>query len=263
MARRGVKLVALIVTGLLAMSPAIGRAGGVTFADGAHVLSASDQQSIQSAAQPLSFSVAVITVTGGFANNKTGFVNEMNTYVNSQTLVIAVDTSDRFSHVAAGTATGLSSAQLLSAKDAASADFGAGKWGAGILTALQSVAAVAPKSSAGTNAAVVVAFVLGAVVIFGGLGWLIVRAARRQAASGGPSFGAPGYGTGYGYGYGDSSAAYQQGRWDGERDADRWNRDSGGGGGIVQSDSGGGGSDFGSSSSSSDSGSGSSGSSDF
>jgi len=116
--------------------------------DDAGVLTAADQQTIRDSATRAAFSVYVWTAKGGYSGNKAGFVSAANALVtNNDTVVVAVDTVDKFSHVAARNAR-LTSAATAAAKTTADSSFGQGQWAAGITAALTSLSSAAAGSRA-------------------------------------------------------------------------------------------------------------------
>ncbi len=176
-------------------------AGGLKVRDDAGVLSAADQQTIRASATRAPFSVYVWTAKGGYAGNKAGFVSAANALVrNTDSVVVAVDTVDRFSHVAARNAR-LTSAAAAAAKRSADSSFGQGQWAAGISAALTSLTSAAGAAGAngaptrGGNGALAgsqTSFPWGALIVFlvivGGVtaGVMALLRARRRRVVVGP-----------------------------------------------------------------------------
>ncbi len=134
-------LVLVLATALGQLSSAA--AGGLNVRDDAGVLTAADQQSIRDSASRAPFSVYVWTVKGGYTGNKAGFVAAADALVTGNDVaLVAVDTVDKFTHVAARNA-GLTSASTAAAKSAADASFGRGQWGAGVNAAVASLISAA------------------------------------------------------------------------------------------------------------------------
>ncbi len=127
----------MLCAGLTQVSTAV--AGGLNVRDDAGVLTAADQQTIRDAAARAPDSVSVWTVKGGYTGNKTGFVSAADALVTSDnSVVVAVDTVDKFSHVAARNAR-LTPAATTAAKASADSSFGQGQWAAGVTAALTSL----------------------------------------------------------------------------------------------------------------------------
>jgi len=114
-------VVVLVLAACLAQVSAAA-AGELNVRDDAGVLTAADQQTIRDSATRAPFSVYVWAAKGGYSGNKAGFVSAANALVNNNdTVVVAVDTADNFSHVAARNAR-LSSAAA-AAKTSADSSF--------------------------------------------------------------------------------------------------------------------------------------------
>ncbi len=229
------RLVRPIIIGVLALGAcltqvSIASAGSLNLRDDAGVLAATEQQAIRDSATRAPFSVYVWTVKGGYAGNKAQFVSAADALVTSNdTVIIAVDTVDKFTHIAARNAR-LTSAATAGAKTTANASFGRGQWAAGITAALTSLTndAVSPPangapipggSSVPTQprdsfpwAGLIVGLVVLGAVASGAM--LLLRSRRRQIGAGpqdAPSYGRDsgfdaGSGLGGGAGYGRRGA---------------------------------------------------------
>lgn len=210
-------------------------AGGLSVRDDAGVLTAADQQAIRSIATGAPFAVYVWTSKGGYTGNKTGFVSAADALVtNNNAVVVAVDTVDKFSHVAARNAR-LTSATTTAAKNSADISFAKAQWGAGIeaaLTTLTNAVGASQSNGATTStnnggpantrssspwAALLLPLLIVGAIVFAGMA--LLRSRRRRAAvgpqdvspgygpagaasgPGSPSYG-PAQGSGYGSGYG-------------------------------------------------------------
>ena len=198
-------------------------AASLNIRDDAGVLTAADQQAIHDSANRAPFSVYVWTVKGGYTGNKPGFVAAADALVTrNQTVVIAVDTTEKFSHVAARNAR-VSSAATAAAKSIADSSFAHGQWGAGINAAIGSLstaaagrrgnaAQVAPAGAQGSfpwTGLIILLVIVGAIIAaVKALG----RSRQRRGMVGprndvGPGYGSggagpAGYGGGVGYGGG-------------------------------------------------------------
>ena len=140
-------MIVLLVLGALLTQVSAAAAGSVNVRDDAGALTAADQQTIRDSAARAPFSVYVWTAKGGYSANKAGFVSAADALVtNNDTVVVAVDTVDKFSHVAARNAR-LTSAATAAAKTTADSSFGQGQWAAGITAALTSLTNAAGASS--------------------------------------------------------------------------------------------------------------------
>lgn len=150
--RRGMSL-PLIIAALLLIGPAIGAEarGRVNIQDDAGVLSSGDKQSIQQAAQSAPFDTTVLVIKGGYSGNERAFVSMANRQAGSDQVVIALDTTDRFDHVAARQNTGLTSAETTQAKQSARSNFTGQDWGGGITAIIRSLAQVAPAGGTRPN----------------------------------------------------------------------------------------------------------------
>lgn len=212
--RRSVRLTAVTVLGLLALllTTRSALAADVVFHDDGNVLSASDRQSIQSAATHAPFSVVVDVANGGYVNNRKAFINGANAMLPRDGVVVAVDPVDHWSHVAATRNTGLSASATQQAESATQSDFAAGRYANGIVSAVQTLATAAPNGnrsdsvSNGTSAIPLIVIVLILLIVTGGIVFLFRRlrgAGGGYAGTGyagpGPGYGGPGYG-GPGYG---------------------------------------------------------------
>lgn len=215
-------VVMVVLAACLAQVP-LAAAAGLNVRDDAGVLTAADQRTIREDASRVPFSVYVWTVKGGYGGNKPGFVVAADALVTANdTVIIAVDTTDKFTHIAARNAR-LSAAATTAAKSVADPSFAQGQWGAGVIAAIGSLtnAAGAPRST-GTPVPpiaqsssfpwvglIVLLVVLGAVVV----GVRALLRSRQQRGMAGPQGGVgPGYGPvpgggqpGYGPGYGPGS----------------------------------------------------------
>ena len=196
-------------------------AAGLNIRDDAGVLTAADQQTIHDSANRAPFSVYVWTVKGGYTGNKPGFVAAADALVTrNQTVVIAVDTTEKFSHIAARNAR-LSSAATAAAKSIADSSFAHGQWGAGINAAIGSLttAAARPRANAAQvppagaqssfpwTGLIILLVIVGAIIAAVKMG----RSRQRRGMAGprndmgpgyGPGGGLAGYGGGAGYGPG-------------------------------------------------------------
>ncbi len=218
-----VPLVLMLVFAACLAQVSSAAAGALNVRDDAGVLTAADQQTVRDSASRAPFSVFVWTVKGGYTGNKAGFVSAADALVtNNDTVVIAVDTVDKFSHVAARNAR-LTSAATTAAKTAADSSFTQSQWGAGVNAALGSLTA-AVGSSRGNGAPVaaqssfplagLILLVLVVAAVVAGV-ILLLRSRRRRVPAAGPQDGvAPGYGPGtppYGQGgpsYGPGGPGY-------------------------------------------------------
>jgi hypothetical protein len=200
-------------------------AGALNVRDDAGVLTAADQQTIRDSASRAPFSVSVWTAKGGYAGNKAGFVSAADALVtNNDTVVVAVDTVEKFSHVAARNAK-LTSAATAAAKTSADSSFGQAQWVAGINAALTSLTSAAGgprvngapnQGGSGAPAPTQTSFPWAALLVFlvitGAIaaGVMVLLNSRRRRAVVGPQDAPPGYGTG-GPGYGPSGPGYGPG----------------------------------------------------
>jgi hypothetical protein len=183
-------------------------AAGLNIRDDAGVLTAADQQTIREAANRAPFSVYVWTVKGGYTGNKPGFVAAADALVTrNQSVVIAVDTTDKFSHIAARNAR-LSSAATAAAKSTADSSFAHGQWGAGINSAIGSLTNaaagarghVAPPEAQNSFpwTGLIIALLVVGVIIVAIKAWAQSR--QRRGMVGPRNDVGPGYGPGYGGG---------------------------------------------------------------
>lgn len=221
------RLIRLPVVLMLVLAACLGQmsiaaAGGLNVRDDAGVLTAADQQAIRETAARAPFSVYVWTVKGGYPGNKAGFVSAADALVaGNDTVIVAVDTTDKFSHVAARNAR-VTSAAATAAKTAADSSFAQGQWAAGVTAAVSSLSNAAggapaqggngvPGPAASRSSFPWVGLVIF-VVIVGALiaGMMALRRSRQRRSMVGPQDaagygpGSPGYGApqGYGPGYG-------------------------------------------------------------
>ena len=138
-----VPLVLLLVLAACLTQVSTAAAGNLTVRDDAGVLTSADQQTIRDSASRAPFSVYVWTAKGGYTGNKAAFVSAADALVTSDnSVVVAVDTVDKFTHVAARNAR-LTTAATTAAKTAADSSFGQGQWAAGVTAALTSLTSAA------------------------------------------------------------------------------------------------------------------------
>jgi len=130
------RLIRFPVVALLALGACLGQvstaaAQGLNVRDDAGVLTTAERQTIHDAAVKAPFSVSVWTVKGGFTGNKAGFVSAADAMITGNDMVVvAVDTVDKFSHVAARNSR-LSSAATAAAKSSANSYLRSGPVGCG------------------------------------------------------------------------------------------------------------------------------------
>lgn len=234
-------LVTLLVVGACLGRVSVAAAGGLTVRDDAGVLTAADQNAVRDAAGRAPFSVRVWTVKGGYAGNKPGFVAAADALVTgNDTVLVAVDTTERFSHVAARNAR-LTPAAATAAKSAADSAFSRGQWAAGVSAAIDSLSTGAgaqrvntapPPAPASFPWAGLMLFILLILLIGGAAaGVLVFLRSRRRTSLAAPGAGGPqdsvgpaygpvpggpaGYGPGYagapGYGWGPGSGGAGRG----------------------------------------------------
>ena len=223
------RLIRFPVVALLALGACLGQvstaaAQGLNVRDDAGVLTTAERQTIHDAALKAPFSVSVWTVKGGFTGNKAGFVSAADAMITGNDMVVvAVDTVDKFSHVAARNSR-LSSAATAAAKSSANSYFAQGQWGAGVDAAVSSLTGAAGSSANGApvqgfNGAaapaasqssppwvslIIVLVIIGAIAM-GAMA--LLRSRRRYMPGPQDGVGAgyangPGYGGGTGYGGG-------------------------------------------------------------
>ena len=223
------RLIRFPVVVLLALGACLGQvsiaaAQGLNVRDDAGVLTAAERQTIHDAAVKAPFSLSVWTVKGGYAGNKAGFVSAADAMITGNDMVVvAVDTVDKFSHVAARSSR-LSSAAAAAAKSSANPYFAQGQWGAGVKEALSSLTgaagssansapvqgfsgAAAPTASQSSPpwVGLIILLVIGGAIAMGAMA--LLRSRRRYVPGPQDSVGAgyangPGYGSGPGYGRG-------------------------------------------------------------
>jgi len=223
------RLIRFPVVVLLALGACLGQvsiaaAQGLNVRDDAGVLTTAERQTIHDAAAKAPFSVSVWTVKGGYTGNKAGFVSAADGLITGNDMVVvAVDTVDKFSHVAARNSR-LSSAATAAAKSSANSYFAQGQWGAGVNAAVSSLTSAAGSSAnsapvQGLNGAgvpsasqssppwvglIIFVVIIGAIA----MGAMALLRSRRRYMPG-PQDGVgtgyangPGYGSGPGYGGG-------------------------------------------------------------
>jgi hypothetical protein len=233
-ARRLLRLPTIVLLVLAACPVQVSAAAaGVNVRDDAVVLTASDQQTIRDSAARAPFSLYIWTVRGGYTGNKAGFVAAANALMNSDNMVIvAVDTVDKFSHVAARNAR-LNSAVLVAARASANSSFAKGQWREGVNAAVgrltnsaggsRANGATAPGGNGAPGAIqssfpwvplIIILLITGAIVV-GAMA--LLRSKQRRHMPGpqdgvGPGYaGAPGYEPGHGGGP-DSGGGSDYGR---------------------------------------------------
>ena len=118
----------------------------VVIRDDARVLSSSDRQRIIRAAEPAHVKLTVWTVNGGFAGKRAQFVQASDSLAGGDTVVIAVDLVDRYSHVAARQNTGFTANAMVRAKAATTSFFTRRRWADGIISALDTLVPTAARS---------------------------------------------------------------------------------------------------------------------
>ena len=122
--------------------------GNVVVRDDANLLSAADRDRIQGTAQVAPFGVVVWVANGGYAQNKPSFVRAADGLVGSDSVVVALDVQDKWSHVAARRNAGLTEDAVANAMAAGKASFHTGNWSEGIVEELNTLVAAAPSRSA-------------------------------------------------------------------------------------------------------------------
>ena len=120
----------------LALGPAAMARGSVTVRDDASVLTPGDRQAITRAGANAPFDTVVWITASGYANNKNGFTSHADSLVGSDTVVVALDTGDKWSHVAARQNTGLNSSATMEAKSLTKSHFSENDWAGGIAAAI-------------------------------------------------------------------------------------------------------------------------------
>ncbi|HUS15727.1 MAG TPA: hypothetical protein VM536_12010, partial [Chloroflexia bacterium] len=140
-----------LCAGVFALAPGapVAAAGQVQFRDEASILSSGDQQSIRTAAQRAPFDVIVWTTTANA--DKAAFVNQVQSLVQANVVVVAVDPQHNYSHISGGGSTGLTSTDAAQASTLANTRFGSKQWGAGFADAISSMAASAAPGQAAGN----------------------------------------------------------------------------------------------------------------
>lgn len=217
------RLIRFPVVVLLALGACLGQvsiaaAQGLNVRDDAGVLTTAERQTIHDAAAKAPFSVSVWTVKGGYTGNKAGFVSAADGLITGNDMVVvAVDTVDKFSHVAARNSR-LSSAATAAAKSSANSYFAQGQWGAGVNAAVSSLTSAAGSSAnsapvQGLNGAgvpsasqssppwvglIIFVVIIGAIA----MGAMALLRSRRRYMPGPQDGVGTGYGSGPGYGGG-------------------------------------------------------------
>jgi len=120
-------------------------AASVQIRDDANVLSASDRNNINAAAQNTSYPIIVWTTSA--YSTKDAFYSAVDSAAGSNGIIMAVDPVHSWSHFAAPSNSGLNANMLTNANQQANARFGNKQWGAGFADAINSLAGAAPSGN--------------------------------------------------------------------------------------------------------------------
>lgn len=144
-------LACLVLVLVLGVAPARANTlalGSVSVQDNANVLSSTDKQNIQSAAQSLNYPVTILTSSSYQA--KDAFYTAVHNLAGNGGVAMGVDPVHKWSRISASTNTGLTAADVDRANAAANQQFGGGQWGAGFVAAINALSS-APSSGSGAG----------------------------------------------------------------------------------------------------------------